>query len=1421
MGPVADRGPGHERRPPGLIGAGLVLARPFALAFSAALLVVLLGPVAGPLPVAAARAAGTDLTLVGDATYTVVPDRGVVHVVVDFTVRNHTSETKTHKYYFDRASIAVIPGTTSFRVTGWTGSKVRVTKRTSAYTMLQVSFGSRLYSGATHALRLAFDLPDPGRATKGQVRIGPSLVTFPVWAFASDGARGSTVSVRFPAGYDVAVESGKFDRRSTAPDGGTVLATGSLASPLTFYAFVSGQRPAVYRDTSLAVTAGPQSIALTLKAWQDDPGWRARVASLLKGALPALRSAIGVPWPHADPLVVQEAVSRNDGGYAGLFDGGKDRIEVAYWADPLVVVHEAAHGWFNGGLLADRWANEAFASLYAGRAAKAMKVKGAGPVMTKAIAKAAIPLNAWASDGTADAAVEAYGYAASAALATAIAERAGDAALQRVWADAQGGIGAYQPVIPKGGAQGSATPGSAAQGSATPGGATPATLGGAAAPETVGGAADWRGLLDLLEAETGQSFGDLWRTWVVRGDEAKLLDARDAARASYARTLALANGWVLPRSIRDALRAWQFDAAEQLMAGARTVLAQRAALERLATRDGLALPSTMRGLFEAGSMSDASAEAEAERNAILAIGETTAARAADTDLLTSIGMIGEHPEADLQAARDAFAAGSLDATISAADDAYRSWNGAWQEGRRRVLAALAALATILVLASAFVRRIRRGRRGRLRPPLAAAALAVMLSAGVAILSPALAPSAGVPGAPSLAGLGVPVALAADDIEIGTAARYVVDPGHGLVSVTVDVTAINRKPSTVSGGVVTRYFYDGVNLGVQPEATHIRATQDGVAVKVTTSKRDGYRMVTVLFRGDIWFKETARVQLTFDLPAGKPRSASEVRVGKAFATFVAWAFGDRGTVRVEVPKGFAVDTSGSAMTPSTGSDGLQVLTATAATPLDWYAWIDARNDDGLTREQLVLAGGDRIVVRGWPEDPRWRDSVTSVLTDAVPQLAKRIGLPWPVAGPLTVIEVYTPLLEGYAGFYDRATDQITISEDLDDATIIHEASHAWFNDRLFTERWINEGLAEEYASRVLATDGGAASAPAAVKRTAASAFPLDAWPPPAPIQDKASDAREQYGYDASWTVIRAILGETGEAGMRRVFQAADAGTTAYVGNVPPERTRLPNDWRRFLDLSEELGGARSATALITKWAATPDAQASLTARTAARRDYHALLAAGDGWAAPVIVRMEMDAWTFDQVGEAMARADAVLEKRDGMVAAAAGEGLTPASTLEAAYEGATTAAGLDDALALADATATSLDEVVTARTVVEQPRDWLTSLGLDGEDPDAGLAAARAAWQAGDLEQATLQADEAVAALAAAPGNGRTKVLVVGGGAVGVVLVLGFAVVVVGRRRSGPATLARADDQYGTLRPSGPAGAMPDAPQPHDEGADRP
>ena len=117
--------------------------------------------------------------------------------------------------------------------------------------------------------------------------------------------------------------------------------------------------------------------------------------------------------------------------------------------------------------------------------------------------------------------------------------------------------------------------------------------------ETVDGPPDWRGLLDLLEEHSSSSFDDLWRTWVARDTDLPLLDERKAARTEYDAVVTAAGEWQLPRAVRDAMRAWQFDQATSLLGTARTILDERAQIASGAAAAGLTAPTTLETAFEA------------------------------------------------------------------------------------------------------------------------------------------------------------------------------------------------------------------------------------------------------------------------------------------------------------------------------------------------------------------------------------------------------------------------------------------------------------------------------------------------------------------------------------------------------------------------------------------------------------------------------------------------------------------------------------------------------------------------------------------------------------------------------------------------------------------------------------------------------
>ena len=152
---------------------------------------------------------------------------------------------------------------------------------------------------------------------------------------------------------------------------------------------------------------------------------------------------------------------------------------------------------------------------------------------------------------------------------------------------------------------------------------------------------------------------------------------------------------------------------------------------------------------------------------------------------------------------------------------------------------------------------------------------------------------------------------------------------------------------------------------------------GSAVRVTTAATaTATGSSTVCFRSPIFFGERAKVRLQFDLPAGKPRSASDVRVGPAFASFLAWAFGDAGRSGSTCRPRSTSTSRAAKMTRSVDRSGRAGVPRRRPTTPVWFAWVNARNDDGLTREQLDLAerrGGRRPRLAG---GPRWQRRVAT-------------------------------------------------------------------------------------------------------------------------------------------------------------------------------------------------------------------------------------------------------------------------------------------------------------------------------------------------------------------------------------------------------------------------------------------------------------
>jgi hypothetical protein len=642
----------------------------------------LLALVALPLAAPTARAAHGGLVVLADARYAVLPEEGRVHVTLDAVATSYEPDPADGRYYFTGTTFAVPPDATNIAASaGGSPLAVRIVEQTEDYQGVEVTFSTRVFYRESYAYSVSFDLVDAGGAANRDVRIGRSLVAFPVWAFGTEEHAGSRVTVELPAGFTPTVQGSEMAVDDSAE---VTLLTAAPPDPFDFFAYVSADRPGAYAASDLEVPMRDDTARVTLRAWDDDPAWAERTAGLLRDGLPVLEELIGVDYPLVGSLSVEEAAVSRLGEYAGIYDPTAAVISVRYDADAFVTLHEAAHLWFNDRLLDGRWIGEAWAEFYAIEAGERIGADGFRWELTPALRRARIPLNDWGAVGREDLAVEDFAYAATYELAGRIADRTDLEGLRLVWQAAADRELAY--LLP----DGSVEPGRARLGQ--PG---------------------WQRLLDLLEERTGERFDDLWAEWIVNEEQQPFLAARASVRSQYHDLLEVAGDWQLPPDIRRDLGDWAFQPASREIAAADDVLDDRDRIARLAADLGLVSSDRLRAAFEGdGGIEAAAGLAEVELASLADLAAATERIAAEPSLLEQIGLWGSDPGASLAEARADYEAGHLGDARRGAAAAIDARDEATDEGRGRVLVAAAGVLALdgLLLSTGSALALRRQRR---------------------------------------------------------------------------------------------------------------------------------------------------------------------------------------------------------------------------------------------------------------------------------------------------------------------------------------------------------------------------------------------------------------------------------------------------------------------------------------------------------------------------------------------------------------------------------------------------------------------------------------------------------------------------------------------------------------------------------------
>ena len=623
-------------------------------AMAATFLVALVAvPLAAP-----ARAAHGGLVIIAATRYEVQPAAGRVHVTIDSVATSHEPDPADGRYYYSGTTFAVPADAANVAASSSGGSPlaVRIVEETDDYRVLEVTFSARIFYRESYRYQVSFDLVDAGGQADRNVRVGTSLAAFPVWAFGTDGEAGSSVVVELPAGYEPTVQGSTM---SVDEGAARTLLRAETDDPFAFFAYVSADRPGAFSEDVLEIALRDDTARVTVRAWEDDRQWARRTSDLLRDGLPVLEELIGVDYPHAGTLFVEEAAISRLGEYAGIYDPNEALIRVRYDADAFVTLHEAAHLWFNGRLLDGRWIGEAWAEFYSIEAGEQLGEDGFRWQLTGQMRRSRIPLNDWGAVGREDLAVEDFAYAASYVVAQRIAERTNLDGLRAVWSAAASREHAY--LLP----DGSPDPGRARLG--LPG---------------------WQRLLDLLEERTGERFDDLWAEWVVNGEQQPLLAERASVRSVYRDVVEQADGWVLPPVIRADLGDWAFDRARDGLELAEEILRDRDRIAGLAAELELSGSDRLRRAFEGDAgLATAHALAELEITVLTELDAATERLDAEPTLVEQIGLIGANPGAALSRAREDYESGQLGGARRGAADAIAARDAATDQGESRVLLA--------------------------------------------------------------------------------------------------------------------------------------------------------------------------------------------------------------------------------------------------------------------------------------------------------------------------------------------------------------------------------------------------------------------------------------------------------------------------------------------------------------------------------------------------------------------------------------------------------------------------------------------------------------------------------------------------------------------------------------------------------------
>ncbi len=611
-----------------------------------------------------------------------------------------------------------------------------------------------------------------------------------------------------------------------------------------------------------------------------------------------------------------------------------------------------------------------------------------------------------------------------------------------------------------------------------------------------------------------------------------------------------------------------------------------------------------------------------------------------------------------------------------------------------------------------------------------------------------------------------------------------------VRVDVVVTMINTTRDERRGNTIYYTYFDEFFVPVPIGATDVSIESRGRSLEPTYRPLDrDFELLTASLPSDLRAGESRAITISYSLPVGELRSEGLFLSNPAFHSFPLYSFSDPGTGSLELvtPTGAAMTEFGGALRVDRVTEGAVVwVPEMFDVPTEFFTYVTVRIDEALDSTDLTAAGQD-IVLESWPDDVEWVQFASETIMVGLPKLEELIGLDVPDQETLEVTESVTPYFYGYAGWYDPEETTIEVGNELDDSVMLHELSHAWFNAGLFSERWIAEGLAEEFTWQAQRDLGWETDPLPTEPRAGEGAQHLVDWGEPTDSLASAEtfEAREACGYNASLWTMRRIVETAGLDAVQDAIGSAHRDEISYLGHAEPETVEPVDDWRRFLDLVSErsarLDVDEALVDLFRDQVVAPEADDELADRAAARDAYADLVSHDVAWTASDGIRRALNDWRFDAATSEIIEATAVLDRYAEVSEMARLAGLELSDQAEQLYEA--DPPQYESSLDVLGSQAASIPIVEDVRLLADTELSRWQRWGIGDTDLDVFVASAEAAFASDDPDRIASARAQAELVLSESERLGRERARNLG---VATASVVGFLVawsIVVSRRRT--------------------------------------